>query len=514
MKPLTHAVPAALALSLLAGCPPKGVVSPSEAPQPSDVRAAKVPRLAVLIVVDQLPVRLLDAVRPQLQGGLARLTGPEAYNGVGRHAHAITFTCPGHATLSTGASPSVNGIVSNDWYAPAAPSAAGEPEGTAVYCGDPALIRVETLSDVVIARGGQVAALSLKDRGAIMIGGRNATASVWFDRAALHFTAPLEALDVQPWFALEWTAIHPEFYATLGPDDAPAEADPGLGLTFPHPAASTAPKTFLFTPYAGDALTDAAIAAVDQLGLGTDDTPDLLGVSYSQTDYIGHAWTSESWEALDGMIRLDASIGRLLNHLDAKVGRDGYVVVLSSDHGSIPAAGATRIPVPAIPDAANKALAAAGFAGNVVWEDPGVWLPASARADDASRAKAARAVAAAIRAVPGIGGAWAWRVDGVDGPYADAVRASLDDERSGDVYVLLGPNALFDYPGSEGHGTSHGTPYDNDALVPVLAWGAPVEPANAPPQVDTRQIAPTIAAWIGMDPPAAAEQPVIQAATR
>ena len=76
-----------------------------------------------------------------------------------KHAHAITFTCPGHATLSTGTSPSVHGIVSNDWYAPV------EPEGSPIYCGDPALMRVGTLSDQVVARGGKVASLSLKDRG-------------------------------------------------------------------------------------------------------------------------------------------------------------------------------------------------------------------------------------------------------------------------------------------------------------------------------------------------------------
>lgn len=482
-------------LLALAGCP-----KPLEIPEtvvPPVVEASVKPRLLVEIVVDQLPIRLFEAPRSLYTGGLARLSGPEAFTAVGRYAHAITFTCPGHATISTGAAPSVSGIVSNDWYVP------GEPEGERVYCGDAAFLRVPTLADQVLGNGGQVAALSIKDRGARMLGGTKGTLVAWFDKKALTFTEPLASLDLAKWQSMEWTALYPDVYAErVGPDQGPFEGDPGNGTTFPHPATA-----FLYTPYAGSALTDAAIAAADQLALGTDDVPDLLAVSYSEIDYIGHAFSSESWESLDAMVRLDQDLGRLFEHLDATVGRDRYTVLLSSDHGSA-RTGGPRVKAGAVEAAAAAALAASNppgmQTGTVVWEDPGLWLPPAVRADPAKRAVAAAAVADAVRAVPGIGGAWAWRDLPVDGPYAEAVKLSLDEERSGDVYVMLAPGALYDYEGSEGKGTSHGTPYDDDVLVPILAWGVGVAPGVAPAPSDMRSIAPTAAALLGIAPPSGA----------
>ncbi|MEQ1504636.1 MAG: alkaline phosphatase family protein, partial [Myxococcota bacterium] len=438
-------------LSWLVACP-KG---PAGVPTPGPTADSAPPRLVVLVVVDQLPIRLLDATKEWFTGGFSRLTGPTAWTGVGHYAHATTFTCPGHATLSTGAAPSVSGIVSNDWVA----------DGKPQYCGDAALLRVPTLADQVAAAGGSVGSISLKDRGAIMLGGSHANLVAWWDKKALRFTPPLDDLDPAPYLASPWTASHPEAYAARMPDAGPTEADPGIGTTFPHPAVADQPGAFLFTPFAGSALTDAAIATVDRLDLGADDTADLLTVSYSQIDYIGHAFTSESWEALDGMVRLDADLARLFAHLDQKVGADRYTVFLSADHGSTPTGGA-RVPYPQVEEAAKAVLAARGVAGEVAWDSPSLWLPPEVRTDPAVRGPLAIAVAEAIRAIPGIGGAWAWKDQPVDGPYADAVNLSLDPDRSGDVYVLLAPGALYDDPGDPGKGTSHGTPYDDDTRVP------------------------------------------------
>jgi hypothetical protein len=497
----------ALSLALaLAACPkPAPVDAAPVVPVPVEAAPA---RLAVIVVVDQLPVRLLEAPAALYTAGLQRLTGDQAFVGVARHPHATTFTGPGHATISTGAAPAVNGIVSNDWWVP------GEPEGASVYCGDPALLEAGTLADRVLDAGGQVASVSLKDRGATLMAGQRATLVSWYDRQALKFTAPLDDLDVAAWRTEPWTALHPEAYEALaGADADPNESDPGYGTTFPHPPPDTVPKAFLATPFAGDALTDAAIAAIDRLSLGADDTPDLLTVSYSQTDYIGHTFTAESWEAMDGMVRLDLALGRLMAHLDQAVGPDGYVIALSSDHGAIEAEGAVRVAPAAVEEAGNRALGEAGFEGSVHFEDPGVWLPVAVRSDPEARVKASEAVAAAVRAIPGIGGAWAWR-QGVDGPHVDAVRNSLHEARSGDVYLLLGEGALFDYPGAEGKGTSHGTPYDVDARVPLLLAGARVAPGAAASDLDTRQIAPTIARMLGIEPPADAQLGPVEAAVR
>ncbi|MCA9491115.1 MAG: alkaline phosphatase family protein, partial [Myxococcales bacterium] len=378
----------------------------------AEARTPERPPLAVLIVVDQLPVRLLDTPRPLYTAGLARLTGDAAADDHAHYAHAITYTCPGHATISTGAAPSVTGIVSNDWWIP------GDP-GQDVYCGDPAFLRVQTLADRVMGAGGQVAAVSLKDRAAMMLGGPNANLVSWYDASLPGFNGPLEgAVDVQGWFR-EWTALHPEDYERwVGPDDSPLEHDPGIGTTFPHPPPVA--KNFLFTPFAGDALVDAALAAVDRLGLGQQPgRHDLLAVSFSETDYVGHTFTAESWEAMDTMVRLDASIGRLLDGLGTRVGEGAFAVVLTSDHGSFVARDTVRIPQGAVEHAADEALAAHGVAGSAHFEAPSLWLPRD------TPPEVALAAAEAIAQVPGIADAFAWRVKPPEGPHAEAVSLSL-----------------------------------------------------------------------------------------
>lgn len=469
---------------------------PVPAPEGSSPETAEnAPDLAVLIVVDQLPVRLLEAAEPLYEHGLKRLLADDAARLTARYAHAITYTCPGHATISTGAAPSVSGIVSNDWYVPAHD---GEP-GKHVYCGDPAFLRVGTLADRVHESGGKVVSVALKDRAAMMLGGTQADVLSFYDKKAGAFTAPLQEVDTARWHQ-PWEALHPGGYERLvGPDDDPNEADPGIGTTFPHPAPDA--RSLLFTPFAGEALVDAVLAGVDAGGIGQDATPDLLTLSFSQTDYIGHAFTSESWEALDGMVRLDRSIGRLMEALDERFGAENITYLLTSDHGASVAEGAVRVPPDAVVEAADGALEAAGLASGVIVESPSLWLPPELTTDPEVRTRAAALVAEAVSAVPGIEGAYAWRVTPPSGPHADAVSLSLDDERSGDVYVLRGANALFDYSG-RGQGTSHGTPFAHDTEVPFLAAGARVKPTRG--TVDVRQVAPTVSALLGLDAPEAA----------
>ena len=493
-----RAVSAVVALAALAGCPKPSPAPPMGPSAPAVSEPAGRAGLVVLIVVDQLPVRLLELPRERYTAGLAKLTGPDAAVHEARFAHAITFTCPGHATISTGAAPSINGIVSNDWWLP------GDP-GQSVYCSDPALLRVATLADNVVDAGGIVASVALKDRAAVMLGGTRAQLVSWYDRSVPGFTGALAGqVDIDAWL-VPWEALYPDDYARwVGPDDGPLEGDPGIGKTFPHPAPDA--RGFLYTPFAGEALVDAALVAAEQLQLGQDGPADLLALSFSQTDYIGHAFTSESWEAVDGMIRLDLAIGRLLDGLAARVGDDRLTVLLTSDHGAYIAGQSSWIGASAVEDAANAALLEAGFSGEVHFESPSLWLPANVRADAASRARAAVAVAERVRQVPGIGGAYAWRDQPLEGPHATAVELSLDEERSGDVYVLRALNALYDYPGSEGRGTSHGTPFPDDTDVPFLAWGAGIRPGSGS-RVDVRQVAPTAAALLGVAPPAAASMP-------
>lgn len=493
-----------LVASILVACRTPQV-PPTQAPQTEPAR------LLVYVVVDQLSYDLFDAQRDAYTGGLRRMldTGASA---VARHHHAITFTCPGHATLSTGASPSVNGIVGNEWRLPSSDAI-----GDVVYCANKDFLRVPTLADQVQAAGGHAVSLALKDRAAIMMGGHGSDAVAWWDTSTNAWlgtpTTPwISAVDASPWRTQPWVARRPELYAAAGLVDQQAwERDPGgLGVVFPHPAPATlAPKAFLATPLAGSALTDLAIAALDGDALGADATPDLLAISYSNVDYVGHSFTSRSWEAHDTMLALDADLGRLLDTLDARLPGQ-YAVVLSADHGAAPPAD-TRFSLDDVTKACDATLASLGLPTGCVLEEPSLWLSPGARSSERED-EASLAVAAAVTTMTGVDG-FAWRAPGglPDAPASativDAIRLSLDDERSGDVYVLYESGFIPKYPGSEYAGTSHGTPYDYDQLVPFLAYGAGVKP-GALPEVDTRAIAATGGALIGVVMPPSAMAPI------
>lgn len=497
-------------------------VRPADPSSSPHALAAPAP-LVVVVVVDQLPVRLYDRVKPWFVGGMARFTGPDAFQAVGRYPYARTLTCPGHATLSTGAAPATSGIPANAW----------SEDGRMVYCADATFLRAEPLADVVHAQGGKVASMSIKDRAAVMMGGHAADATVWMDLKALRFTggtdvssvATIAALDaavpLATYAAQPWNALRPDLYVTQFPDAQPFELGPGgIGQTFPHPAATgtaadgtpvVTAQAFRAEPSSGDALADAALVAVEALSLGADATPDLLAVSFSDTDYIGHAFTPDSWEAMDGLLRLDQALGRLFDGLDQKVGAGRWTVVLTSDHGCAGGTG-TRIRPVDVESRANGALAAAGFEGKVEVEDGAIFLPASAKVDEATRLKAEGAVISAVQTLSGVVGAYAWGEPGGvpdSAPDAVAIRLSYAPGRSGDVLVVPAEGAMFDSPEHDGTGTGHGTPYGYDTRVPLVAWGVGIRPGAVGADVDTRRVAPTLAALLGVPAPAQATLPPI-----
>jgi len=462
--------------------------------------------VVVYLVVDQLPMSLFEPLLPHFEGGFARLTGPDAFVAQARYAHAVTYTGPGHATLSTGTSPSVHGIVSNGWME----------SGEKVYCCDVIeKLRAEPLADRVSAAGGKVAAISLKDRGALLLGGRTPDAVVYFDKKATQFTGPEWAqVDIQGVLAEDWTSRLPEPLLALYPDaQAHEPADAWGTAAFPHPALGAEQAAYLpYHPQAGALVTDIAIRAIDALALGADDQPDLLTVSYSQTDYVGHMFSPQSREALDAMLVLDEDLERLFAHLDAEVGSGQWSAVLSADHGAAPGT-AKRVDYEQFRRVAQEAYTDAGYSGDLAYIDPTFYLPTELAVAD--RQPASAVVAEALRGVDGLAGAWAWREEGFpEGlPYRDTYLASVDAHRSGDVFVMLAENALFATPSSQ-TGSSHGTPYDYDAVVPFLAVGSHIRSGRPTDEVDVRQIPATVGALLGVGAPAEGIQDPVDAALR
>lgn len=532
-------------------CVPRGGAGPVDPGATAVAPAPAQPRLVVLLVVDQLPSWSFDAQRSALDGGIAQLLARGHYWSHARYPYAATHTAPGHATLATGALPSVHGIVSNRWHDPAtgalhevgkdARSLVLDPRGGAArdegYSG--AQLEVDGLAEALHAAYGdraQAIAIGLKGRAAAHVLGRRPDLALWFDATSGAMTTGTAYADALPPWVVElarahprdallaqpWTADDPERLAALagGPDQGPGEGDPGgLGPTYPHALATTASpaKAFAFTPMASTLLVDAAIAAIDGAGLGRDELPDLLAVTFSAHDYAGHAWCQESWERTDHLLRLDRDVARLLEALDRAVGRDRYAVVLTSDHGATPSLarlgpGARLVltdDVHAAADAAAQQQLGPGrwLAGTTV---VGVTASTAFEAlDDAPRERALTAMTAAIAALPGVG--FVARTDrlagGCDersGVEALACR-SVHPGRSGTLYVAAAEGSLLNDDPSEC--TAHGSPHAYDREVPLVIAAPGSRATEHPEEVSTLGVAPTIAALLGVPPPAAASSP-------
>jgi hypothetical protein len=321
-----------------------------------------------------------------------------------------------------------------------------------------------------------------------------------------------------------WDRVLPaSAYAMMGPDDEPSEGDAGgLGRTFPHPIPTV--EALDRTPFLDEVVADFAIAALRQERLGQDSVPDLLGVSFSATDYVGHTFGPDSHEIMDDIVRLDRTLARLFGAIDRAVGLPKVVVVLTADHGVAPlpevmargrpGSGPRRFRHALVDSAASRALTArwgaAPAPGWVVYNSaPLLFLnPAALAARRVALEDAERTAVAAIREVPGVHEA----ITAADlsrlrdaavggGPASDVVR-SYHPSRGGDIYYFLDPYILQD---DDTTGTGHGTLWRYDQQVPLLWFGPGIAPGVHREPAEVADIAPTLAAMLGMTAPGGAE---------
>jgi hypothetical protein len=473
----------------------------------------KPPRAVVMVVVDQMPIRLWDRLLPELPpGGLRRLVDGGA-NFVGVYGHAMTGTGPGHALIATGADAGRSGIVANEWWV-RAPWHKIKCDEDAQFGASPTHLRALTVADSLAAATGRrarILALSWKGRGAVFLGGRHPTAALWYDPHKGAFVSSAYYGALPAWVARvdskravgsEWRpSVELKRLAALGgADDAPGEGDfCGLGRVFPHRIAS--PEALAATPQANDLLLDLALAGAAAEAIGKDAVPDLLTISFSATDFVGHVFGPDSQEAADTFLRLDRTVARLLGWLDHHVGAGRFAVVLTSDHGvaSLPErTGGVRMPLDAeIAAAVEKAVGPGHQVGMV---HPHLYI----EPPDPAALKAARAALSKLRGVEQVFDAseLAKPRDSV----AQAVARTWDPERSGDLYVILQPHAVFEEDLVRGHGTGHGSPREYDREVPLVFFGAGVRPQKVRERVAQEAIAPTTAALLGVPPPPAATE--------
>lgn len=510
-------------------------------------------RLGVLVVVDQLRSVEIDRLDPVFgPGGFGGFLNDSSARFDAQYPYGVCETSPGHATLATGASPAVHGIVSNRWwngdgltYSVEDPShrVLGLPSPHPGR--GPSQLRIGTLGDAMKIESlgkARVVTLAHKDRAAILTGGRLADLALWYDSELGEFTSSTAYVDALPnwvkkrqsrvrkqWEEGKWTPLPiPKGMEALFPeDDRVGEKTTVLGgRMFPHDLASVpAPndrKTFYRgTPQAIEDIFELAVTAVDSEKLGADLVPDLLVVGVSATDYVGHWFGPQSLEMTDLLRRLDASLRMFTQKLEDRLGRDGFVLMLAADHGSTPLPEALarlgypafRIPGKPLEAAVAKAVEKTLNLRNVnaILRPPHLWLdtpPLSA----SQRELALQAAQRVLEQTPGIDAVY--RPDrqadfGAPGdPFVDKMRLGTFPSRSGDLLVRHAPRTLFDFATLDpaaGEGIDHSAPYLYDARIPVFVRATGIRRGRFAQMIDPRDVAATLAFLLGVSPPDACE---------
>ncbi len=526
-SPLTLARFAAVALALVAA-----PALADEAPTP--------PKLIVAVSIDQFSADLFAQYRQRYTGGMARLTTgavfPSAFQ-----SHAATETCPGHSTLLTGVHPARSGIIANNWFDLSLTRA-----DKRVYCAedenDPAStsrdpvvsarhLKMPTLGEYMKAAWplSRNVAVSAKDRAVVMMGGHRIDEAYWyksgafvtFRGTALSAAAEAEnkamsaviAKGAKPYAAPAWCA--PRDVAVA----AGKAGDVGQGRF-----ALTAKDAdgFRVSPRMDAATLDLAGRLVDSLKLGKGDVPDILSVSLSATDYIGHAVGSEGVEMCVQMAELDRNLGLFFQKLD-KAGID-YAVVLSADHGGLDLPErldqqalprAVRVDPALAPSALGKEIASSlklTIDGPLLYGDaPFGDYYLSKKLTEQQRGLATDAVIARLRAHPQVAAAYgAGELSASplptgnpqDWTLRERARTSFDPLRSGDIVVLL-DRAVVPIPeAAKGYTATHGSAWDYDRRVPLMFWRKGIKGFEQPAPVETVDIAPSLAALLHVPVPA------------
>lgn len=522
-------------------------------------------RLVLQITVDQLRADLIeryaggygeDGFRRLLDEGLVYLDA--------HHRHANTETVVGHATLATGTDPAIHGMVANVWLDratghltynvedaayPLVAEAGGVDAATEIdptqklattEGRSPSSIRTTTVADefaVGLGSAAKVFGVSVKDRGAITMAGHHGTA-YWFSKSAGRMVSSTYYMEAYPEWVDAWNAegvpaaygdtswellAPPDAYLFGDGDDVPWETDfPGYGRTFPHPFGPADGRYFTtlltLSPAGDEIVLDFAKTLIDAEEVGADDVPDYLSISFSSTDYVGHLFGPSSLESEDNLHRLDRTLADLLAHVDARVGLDHTLVVLSADHGAAEAPGYLHAlgiggEQFSFDDIDRSAALTAlkdrfGIADDLVerFFQPYLYLDhAVIEALGLDLAEVAHAVAEELRAFPGI----AYAVASEDlrrgavalTPVTEAILANFNEDRSGDIYVVFEPHwfvAEFDGLSVSG---SHGSPWTYDTHVPIIWMGPGIEAGRIARRVETVDVAPTIAAVLGLRAP-------------
>ena len=484
------------------------------------------------------------------------------------YQHSNTETIVGHTSLATGTVPAAHGMVANVWFdrglerlvyniedpdyqlltvgADVDTKTEIDPTQRAakVEGRSPNNILSSTFSDEMAVHFGgrsRIFAVSVKDRGAVSLAG-HAGKAFWFSKASGEFVTSNYYYKQYPDWVNEWnmrkpaanyaerywTLTHPQAKYMFGnADDREYETDfPGFGRTFPHSYGKADDKYFttrLTLSPAGDEMTlDFAKTLLVNEQLGQDDVPDYLAISFSSTDYVGHLFGASRLETEDNIVRLDRTLADLFDFVDKQVGLKKTLIVLSADHGQPEVPGhlhergidkahyfdtKTLDKTPAI--MALKKQFGIGEELIEAFFQPYLYLNHDLIRDKGlDQAEVEQAVAEELLKFDGVAYAvssTALRTNNL--PNTLMTRSILHNfhpNRSGDIYLAFEPNVFInDFDGLIVAST-HGSPWRYDTFVPVIFAGAGLPAMTVSRPVTPYDIAPTLAAYLGMKPPSGA----------
>lgn len=502
------------------------------------------PKLVVTILVDQLRYDYLDRFHDQFaRRGFRLLMDDGAFLTFAHYNYLPTITGPGHASFLSGSTPSIHGIISNDWFdkrtlktvnCVSDPGVEGVGDSGPVGQRSPRNFIGDNFADEMRLRyHSKVIGISHKDRGAILPAGKKPAGAYWFDSANGSFITSTYYMAELPAWVKEFNErkrpasfigqtwkrlLDPKFYQW--PDDAPGEgALAGEKTTlFDHtiqPSSKEGFETIVPTPFGNQLLAEFALAAIDGEHLGAGPQPDLLCISFSSIDAAGHRFGPYSQEVQDMTLRLDRELDALFTQIDHKLGLANVTIMLTADHGVAPTPefateqgldGQRIDMVSVMSELLGKLSERFG---------PGKYLLTPRLVDgnlyfnhDTLREKqiSPEEVAGFIRewalstgkfqAVYSRGQILEGRVPG---PIGQRVFYGFNAERSGDVVLLLKPFAL---PSGGKSGTTHGSAYSYDTHIPVLLFGAGFKPGRYADEFSITDIVPTLCAALRMNEPA------------
>jgi predicted AlkP superfamily pyrophosphatase or phosphodiesterase len=497
--------------------------------------ASKKPKLVVALVVDQFRYDYLTRFRSDYHAGIARMLEQGAVFTDARYIHFPTVTAVGHSAFMTGATPSVSGIIGNEWFDRSNNRVVtsvsdettlllgGVPKATG---SSPDRLLVSTLSDELKMAGKsrKVIGISMKDRASILPSGHMADAAYWFDNNSNHFVSSSYYMKELP----QWvTKINQDGPARkyLGATWSAVDAKPG-DKPFCSMTAGTEVRfcgSIEASAFGNELLEDFAEKAIESEELGGHEGTDVLALSFSSNDYVGHAVGPDAPEVRDISIRTDQLIGKLLDFIDARIGAGNTLVVFTADHGVAPVPEVNqarkmpggRLDSAAITQAIGNALSARFGKGDWFLADNSGFFYLNyetLKKNNADAVEVRRFAAEIARGLPHIARAYSsdelLRGQGAaSGDFVGrAAQFGFYGPRSGDLVLVPEPYYMF-----SAQGTTHAAPFSYDTHVPLIFYGTGIHAGIHHEPVTVNDVAPTLAAFFEVETPSGSSGKILAA---